>query len=163
MNILNPPGSRAFRFSFAAAGHSACQRAFSLVEVTIAMGIASCCLVTVVGLLPVGLTSNKNSIEQSAAASLARAIVADLRLTPKSASQSPQFAISLSAATSPMYFAEDGTKQPSASSARYLATVTINNSSPSVTLVNTRVTWPAAASAASPSGAFESVTAIDRR
>lgn len=42
--------------------------AFSLVEVTMALGIVSFCLVAVVGLLPVGLQTAKNSREQAAAA-----------------------------------------------------------------------------------------------
>lgn len=40
---------------------------FSLVEVVLALGIVSFCMVSVVGLLPVGLSSVKNGTDESAA------------------------------------------------------------------------------------------------
>jgi len=55
---------------------------FSLIEVTIALGIAAFCLITVFALLPLGLNSNQNSFEQTAAAGIATAIAADLHGTP---------------------------------------------------------------------------------
>jgi type II secretory pathway pseudopilin PulG len=61
-------------------------RAFSLIEVTLALGVAAFCLVVVFGLLPLGITSNQNSIQQSAAASMSRAIVADLHTAPPASS-----------------------------------------------------------------------------
>lgn len=42
--------------------------AFSLVEVVLALGLVSFCLLSVVGLLPVGLKAAKNANEESAAA-----------------------------------------------------------------------------------------------
>lgn len=45
-------------------------RAFSLVEVTLAIGIVSFALLAVMGLLPVGLQSVKNASEQAGAASV---------------------------------------------------------------------------------------------
>jgi len=52
--------------------------AFSLVEVTLAIGLAGFCLLAILGLLPIGLKSVKNAREASAAAnalnSLAEAI-----------------------------------------------------------------------------------------
>lgn len=53
--------------------------AFSLTEVTVALAVAAFCLVAVFGLLPVGVTSNQASIQQTAAAGLTRAIISDLR------------------------------------------------------------------------------------
>ncbi len=48
--------------------------AFSLVEVTLAMGIVSFCLLAILGLLPVGLQSAKASREHAAAAACAEQI-----------------------------------------------------------------------------------------
>ena len=48
--------------------------AFSLVEVTLALGVAAFCLIAVFGLLPVGVNSDQTSIQQTAAASLATSI-----------------------------------------------------------------------------------------
>jgi uncharacterized protein (TIGR02598 family) len=55
---------------------------FSLIEVTLALGIAAFCLLTVFGLLPLGLNSNQNAFEQTAAAGIATAIASDLHGTP---------------------------------------------------------------------------------
>lgn len=69
-------------------------RAFTLVEVTLALGVAGFCLVTVFGLLPVGLTSNQASLDQTAAGNIASAIVCDLRSTQSpGAASSPRFGI----------------------------------------------------------------------
>ena len=54
-------------------------RAFSLVEVTLAIGIVSFALVAVLGLLPVGLRSVKNANEQAGAANVLNAIADSLR------------------------------------------------------------------------------------
>jgi uncharacterized protein (TIGR02598 family) len=57
--------------------------AFSLVEVTLALGIASCCLVVLVGLLPVGLHSNRVSFEETEALNVASGLIADLQSVPR--------------------------------------------------------------------------------
>jgi uncharacterized protein (TIGR02598 family) len=139
------------------------QKAFSLVELTLAMGVSSFCLLSILGVLPVGLASNQNSRERTAAASLARGIVADLRALAQTPSltSSPQYALQLSRAFSEVYLAEDGTKLPDKENARYLATVTTNASSPTA-FVNIRITWPAAATAADAPGFYETATAICR-
>lgn len=53
--------------------------AFSLVEVTLAIGIVSFALLAVVALLPVGLQSVKNSTEQAAAAAVMESLSEALR------------------------------------------------------------------------------------
>src|SRR5215813_5749765 len=54
-------------------------RAFSLVEVTLALGIAAFCLIAVFGLMPVGVQINRNATSQTAATNIIGAIIADLR------------------------------------------------------------------------------------
>ena len=49
--------------------------AFSLVEVTLALGIAAFCLLAIFGLLPVGIKSQQNAIGQTVAAGIATGIV----------------------------------------------------------------------------------------
>jgi len=58
--------------------------AFSLVEVVLALGIVSFCLLAIVGLLPVGLKAVKNANEQAAAANVLNAIADSLRSTTSS-------------------------------------------------------------------------------
>ena len=56
--------------------------AFSLVEVTLALGVAAFCLIAVFGLMPVGVQTNRNATSQMAATNIIAAVVADLRATP---------------------------------------------------------------------------------
>ena len=69
-----PAAHAAFRIS-----HAAFRRAFSLVEVVLAIGIVSFALVAVIGLMPVGLRSVKNANEQAGAADALNAIADSLR------------------------------------------------------------------------------------
>jgi len=54
-------------------------QAFSLVEVVMAVGIVSFCLLAIVGLLPVGLKSVQNANEQAGAAQILNGIAESLR------------------------------------------------------------------------------------
>lgn len=55
--------------------------AFSLIEVTIALGIAAFAFVAILGLLPVGLQTTRTAHEQSAALDIGTLIVSDLQAT----------------------------------------------------------------------------------
>jgi CubicO group peptidase (beta-lactamase class C family) len=67
--------------------------AFSLVELTLAMGLAAFCLIAVFGLIPVAALANRNATSQTAATNVMAAVIADLRGTPRANSASMQFAI----------------------------------------------------------------------
>jgi len=64
---------------YASSIQNSASAAFSLIEVTLAIGIVSFALLAVVGLLPVGLRSVKNANEQAAAANVMNAIADALR------------------------------------------------------------------------------------
>ena len=53
--------------------------AFSLVELTLALGIAAFCLIAVFGLMPIGVQTNRNATSQTEATNISAAVVADLR------------------------------------------------------------------------------------
>jgi hypothetical protein len=53
--------------------------AFSLVELTLALGIAAFCLITVFALVPIAVLTNRNATSQTAATNIAALAVADLR------------------------------------------------------------------------------------
>ena len=57
--------------------------AFSLVEVTLALGIAAFCLIAVFGIMPVGVQTNRNATSQTPRLNIMAAVVADLRATLK--------------------------------------------------------------------------------
>src|SRR5262249_20906853 len=66
---------------------------FSLVEVTLALGIAAFCLLAVFGLMPVGVETTRNATSQTAATNIMAAVVSDLRATPTTTNTSSQFCI----------------------------------------------------------------------
>ncbi len=56
--------------------------AFSLVELTIALGVISFCLITIIGLLAVGVNSTHSSTVQTAATNILTAVSSDLEAVP---------------------------------------------------------------------------------
>jgi uncharacterized protein (TIGR02598 family) len=165
-------------------------RAFTLVEVTLALGVAGFCLLSIVGLLPVGLTSNQASIEQTMAVNVSSAIVSDLRTAqPMGAISSPRFGLPIPAAGGAssmhtVYLASDGTATAvdnppvttGSSVSRYRATVLFyppqisaqSAGQRTATEVRVLITWPALADAnyknapANYTGSYEAETALDR-
>ena len=160
--------------------------AFSLVEVTLALGIAAFCLITVFALVPVAVLTNRNATSQTRATNVMAAVVADLR-SSKTRSTSARFGITIpsnhtlgaglncdrcsscwNAQTQTIYF--DGSGQVVASTAalyRVTLTVVQNPTATSTTgalFYDVRATWPAQADpcATAPSGSVETLAAFDR-
>ena len=156
--------------------------AFSLVEVTLALGIAAFCLIAVFGLIPVGVQTNRNATSQTAATNIAALVVADLRAA-QTASNSPLFCIDLGNRTPRrLYFDSQGQcslnlqgsipcTSPCISigtsvniQPRYQVNVTFPPSTGNLTYANLKVTWPAAVDPATitPAGSVEMFAALDR-
>jgi uncharacterized protein (TIGR02598 family) len=160
---------------------------FTLIEVTLALGIAAFCLITVIGIIPVGVQTNRNATSQTRATSVMAAVVTDLRSTSKARFTSPRFGITIpsdhtlgaastcdrcsacwNAQTQTLYF--DGSGQVVASAAAlYRLTLTLvqNPTATSTTgplFYDVRTTWPAATDpcATKPSGSVEMLAAFDR-
>jgi uncharacterized protein (TIGR02598 family) len=75
--------------------------AFSLIEVAVALGIASFGMVTLLALMPVGIQHYHHADAQSAMANLASMVVRDLQSAPSgSTSKTPQFNFKFSPTTS---------------------------------------------------------------
>ena len=152
------------------------QLGFSLVEVTLALGVAAVCLITVFALLPIGLRTTQNATQQVATADIMSAVIADLRATPVTtprgnATTSLQFAIAIpgnpvpGATTSTLYFDAAGTVAAALTSdSRFQLTITFqpNTGSRSATLVDLKMTWPAGASPTNATGTSEMFVALDR-
>ncbi len=152
--------------------------AFSLVEVTLALGIAAFCLIAIFGLMPVGVQTNRNATSQTAATNIIAAVIADLRATPLttppgSATSSPQYQIPIPEnpvgsviIAPPLFFAGDGTFSTSIQAqSRYQLTIAFLPNGPNThtaTFADLKVTWPAAATAANASGSTEMFAAFDR-
>jgi uncharacterized protein (TIGR02598 family) len=137
---------------------------FSLVEVTLALGIAAFCLIAVFGLMPIGVQTNRNAASQTAATNIISAVVADLRATPKTSTTSSQFAIQFGQSKD-LYFNGTGGFVPDTPDAnsRYHLNITFPSSPTGLPYADLKVTWPAAATAANASGSLEMFAAFDRR
>ena len=138
--------------------------AFSLVEVTLALGIAAFCLIAVIGIIPVGVQTNRNATSQTAATNIITAVVSDLRATPTTTDTSSQFTITFgTSGTQIRYFDGSGTasQSPNADS-RYRLDITWNSAPTGLRFADLKVTWPAAATAANASGSTEIFAAFDR-
>lgn len=139
--------------------------AFSLVEVTLALGLAGFCLVALLGLIPAGLRNASTATEQTAAVGLLGDVMADLRGTPINSANSPRFGIAIPSSgnvTTATYFSDDG-ETNARSQSRYVVESTLNPQPNN--LVNARILiyWPALATSTNAKGSVESVTVLDRK
>ena len=151
---------------------------FSLVELTLALGIAAFCLIAVFGLMPIGVQTNRNATSQTRTTNILTAVVADLRATPKTATTSTQFALGFSGCTPPssvqLYFDSEGQvlarcnccndtiDNSQGTNPRYRLSVTYPTSPTGLSYLDLKVTWPGPAIPANASGSTEIFAAFDR-
>ena len=156
---------------------------FSLVEVTLALGIGSICLLAVVALLPMGINSNQTSINQTTATGIAAAILADMRATAAAnktttLAQSGVFHIPWPFTGSTTLFLDEvgllsgnANEEASATTSpapKYRATISFTvPGGKNATVTRLLITWPALADPAVTSlpsnytGSYEVATALD--
>ena len=152
-------------------------RAFSLIEVVLALGVAAFSLIAVFALLPVGVQTHRNATAQTATTGILASVIADLRATPKppALNTSSQYRIAFGTSKT-LYF--DGTGQCSTDLAgsikpdgttwsptlqtRYQLSITFPWNSGLAYGADLKMTWPAAASLATASGTTEVFAAFDR-
>lgn len=150
-------------------------RAFSLVEVTLALGVAAVSLLVIFSFLPLGLQTNQRSFEQTASVDILSTVAADLRATPVTnprggAATSSQFGINIPASggtgTTTLFFNTAGQSNSSQQSdSRYRVTITFvsnGGGAKSATLADLKVTWPASAAITNAQGNSEIFAAFDR-
>jgi uncharacterized protein (TIGR02598 family) len=160
--------------------------AFSLVEVVLALGVTTFCLVALIGLLSVGITSNRGTIEQTGATAVLSAAVADLNATPRTspygkATTSIQFGIAIPAnpvsgtpASTTLFFVGNGQWSTTIqSSSVYRLTITpvvpaIPVTTPAsgatriATIMDLKATWPASVLPANAAGTAETSVSLNR-
>ena len=154
---------------------------FSLVEVALALGIMTFCLVPLMALMPVGLSSNQTAIEQTAAGNIATSIANDLLSTPCTSGTSNRFGFNMAASggtPQTLFFGEDASPTGAIGSdastvagisSRYRVSVNLYPSRQRrSTMVRVLVTWPAFADRSGNglpinfSGSFDTVIALNR-
>ena len=148
--------------------------AFSLVELTFALGVAGFCLVAALGLMPVGVRTTRNATSETAATNIMAAVLSDLRATPNANDTSSQFCIPLGTSRT-LYFDSAGrcstdsagstnpcgTSWSPALNTRYQLNITWNGST-ALRYADLKVTWAAAATTANATGSVEIFAAFDR-
>jgi uncharacterized protein (TIGR02598 family) len=152
-------------------------KCFSLVEVTLALGVAAISLLAIFALLPVGVKTNQVAIEQTASTNVLSAITGDLRATPLTtprggATTSPRFGIAIPAnpvaanITTTLYFTTEGqfsmTLEPAS---RYCVSITFlpnGAKARTATFAHICATWPASAAVGNAGGTAEWFVALDR-
>ena len=102
-------------------GSSSSARGFSLIEVTLALGIVSFAMVTLLALIPVGLNSFKKAMNLTVEAQIVQSIVTDVGLQKYSALAPTQY-----------FFDVQGTPTTSASDRVYTASLSFQNGLASV-------------------------------
>jgi uncharacterized protein (TIGR02598 family) len=135
-----------------------------LLEVVLALGVAAFCLIAVLGLLPVGVQTNRNASSQTAVSNIIATVMSDLRTTPAAATTSPEFAIAFDAEKT-LFFDASGQASPSLSAdSRYRLNVTWNSAPTGLHYADLKVTWPAPVDPATttPSGVVDIFAAFDR-
>lgn len=153
-------------------------RGFSLVEISIALGVAAFCLLAIVGLLQTGLASEQTTVGKTAAWGILSSVSADLHATPLTNAVSASYGLSLSNAASPqtLFFTKAGVPTGPAGNAPtaesyFRASVGLqppgaNSTAP--TLARLLVTWPAIVDPqpgtwpSKASGSVEVITALRR-
>lgn len=150
--------------------------AFSLVEVTLAIGVAAFCLIALIGLLPVAAKTNRTAVQQTTANDILTAIVNDFHSTPRGASNSSKQYKALfpngNQRTGYLYFSNEGSTGQKAdnptSDTTFYATITYMDppagSGPkTATLFDVKVSWPYGGSTSgTPEGSVETFLSLDR-
>jgi type II secretory pathway pseudopilin PulG len=124
--------------------------AFTLIEVVLALGIASFAVLTMVALLPVGIASTKDSLDESVALNILSEIISDRKATPLTLPSKTYEISALTPGMSPITntfgIQDNNQATPSMSSARYRVDCSFTPSAIGTLgpyLGYFRVSWPA--------------------
>ena len=147
--------------------HSA-RKAFSLVEIVMALGVAAFCLVAVFGLLPVGLHTSQAAVDQTNANRILAAVAVDLRATAPGQSTTQQYRLAIpgsgaGTATTLYLDASGGSAASIQADSRYRLTVIFPPTAGgrAASLVDLKVSWPAPVAPSSTTSFVETLVAMD--
>ena len=152
---------------------------FSMVEVAMALGLVSFAFVSIVSILPLGLSDTRNAVAGTEAGCVLAAVSADLLAAPLGATQTPRFQILLPNASNlsvgslaTLYTGETGSNRDRngtlitlPGNAKFKAVVSFQPRSANQKIsipVRISVSWPAAAAANATASTLETVIALNR-
>ncbi len=133
---------------------------FSLIELTLALGVAAFCLIAVFGLIPIGMSAHRAGVGQTIAGQIGAALYADMR----TGSPSPQFGIT-DGQPQTLYFDSVGNITADADKKAYRVTITFpgySASSRAATNAHLLLTWPGEADPQVAAGSHQLWTAFGR-
>jgi len=146
---------------------------FSLVEVTLALGVAAFTLMVILGLMSVGMGAQQTSSRETIATNLALGIMADLIEVPNSAAIalqptlttiSSRYRVDVTQAITTIYLDQSGTLVPSAAQATFKATISVTKPAAgerTASYGTITISWPPAAVAPT-TGLVTVFVALDR-
>src|ERR1051325_2202748 len=123
---------------------------FSLVELTISLGLTALCLTALLGLLPFAIETHQDNIGQTTSASILSSVITDLRATPRAESRSLQYGVAFGIPQF-IYLSDEGrpvTPTDRTTVPRYKIAITFppTGAAPSsLTFISLKVIWPALA------------------
>jgi uncharacterized protein (TIGR02598 family) len=138
---------------------------FSLIEVTLALGVAAVSLIAIFGLLPIGAETSRHAASQTAATNILANLTADIRATPNASTMSGQYDVTFGIPQT-LYFDELGgfTSTPTSGS-KYRVDIAYpagSGLSRAPMYVRLAVLWPAQANPAKATGTAQLFAAFDR-
>lgn len=164
-DTTRPACAQAARTAFAFGGSSRA-RAMTLVEVCMALGIFTFCIMALLGLLPTGMNLLRDTRSENIATNILTDIVSDIRVLPETQSVTTRYAIPLQNGSSgEIAFDANGDQLPTAaaSDAVYLARWSVFERDPGThtpARASVAVVWPARA--AKPSGIVEMLVLFNK-
>ena len=133
--------------------------AFSLVELTFALGVAAFCLIAVFGLMPVGMQTNRNASSQSAATNIVASVIADAR---DNIFDIPAIWHHVRNCDNIVFDAAGQFTTALGANSRYRVSISFPSSPSGLSYADVNITWPAAAAPTNASGSVEMFAAFDR-
>jgi uncharacterized protein (TIGR02598 family) len=155
ISVSGRKGARPFRLCCAHPG-----RAFSLVEVVLAVAVVSFAMLVMVALIPTGIRSTEDSIRESGAINVLSGLVADRKAATNYAAASPIYAIPALTLPSSNSFGVTAANTNSANQSQWAYRVTCVITPPVAGRMDPyqayfKVSWPASVSSAAASSYLE--------
>ena len=125
------------------ASPKSCQDAFSLVEITMALGIVAFAVVVLMGLLPAGLSASREGASEELATEILTAAAADIRNTAPGETSSPLYGIPLNPPAD-LFFSTPGLRvsDGSSNSDFRVSLLSRTSANPALNILHLTVTWP---------------------
>ncbi len=140
-------------------------RAFSLVEVVLALGVCVFCLLVLQGMFLIGVNASHESIDDIQASNIASLLIAQRRANPTNTativpSLIPALTATVNNSSSPLYLTEDG-QQTNAAAGTYRLIYSIQTNTFNVAQLGLTISAPANAASANAKTRYDVLTYVN--